>query len=298
MKKQPEKKSSVAIFILVLFTLFSHGGNASGATAAEIQQWLQAHNQKRTLHGVPSVTWSATVAASAQAYANTCPSGHSSSEHGENLSWATYIRSVQSVADGWYSEEPFYNYHNPGFSLLTGHFTQVVWKSTTQIGCGYRTGCPGAWPNVWVCQYHPAGNVIGQFAANVFPPGPSPPLLPPSGTAPILAFLWPLLFADEVILNQSGLVGNDGWIMYPVNAPASYSKIKVELNNMSTGDGINIYVRKDANPTTGNYDCVSNKGDTTPQEYLLTNSDSTNWHIGVYGYTGPSDYTVKATLSQ
>ncbi len=199
MKKQPKKKVSVAIFILFILTLFNHGGSAFSATAAEIQQWLQAHNQKRTLHGVPSVTWSATVAASTQAYANTCPSGHSSSGYGENLTWANYIMSLQSVVDGWYNEEPLYDYNNPGFSFATGHFTQVVWKGTTQIGCGYRTGCGGTWPNVWMCQYNPAGNVIEHFAANVFPPEqPSPPT-PPLVFLPILLLNYPKIPNGDVV---------------------------------------------------------------------------------------------------
>ncbi len=143
------------------------------ATPVEIEQWLQTHNNYRTLHGVSTVTWSKAVAASAQDYADTCPSGHSGSGYGENLAWASYNMGVSSVVQMWYNEESDYDYDNPGFSSETGHFTQVVWKATTEIGCAFATRCDSNWPymaNAWVCQYNPPGNFIGQFAKNVFPP--------------------------------------------------------------------------------------------------------------------------------
>ena len=146
-----------------------------GATASEIQQWLDTHNSKRQLHQVGPVTWSTTVAASAQNYANTCPSGHSSgSGYGENLAWATYPASIETVVSWWYSEEPKYDYNNPGWQSEAGHFTQMVWKGTTEIGCGMAHCTSGKWPYVWVCQYNPPGNVIGAFAENVFPPQTQP----------------------------------------------------------------------------------------------------------------------------
>lgn len=45
-----------------------------------------------------------------------------------------------------------------------GHFTQCVWKATTAVGCGMAR-CGAA--TLVVCRYSPAGNVLGQFAANV-----------------------------------------------------------------------------------------------------------------------------------
>ena len=193
MKRKKKSILLVAISIVIISgLLFPYPKNACGATAAEIQEWLDAHNKHRSLHGVPPVTWSNTVAASAQAWVDTCPSGHSSSSYGENMSYASYSRTPTNVVDGWYSEVSLYDYNNPGFSYATGHFTQVVWKNTTQIGCGYRTGCSGPWANIWVCQYNPPGNYAGQFPANVLPP-----VVPeftwrsmPSGTTVILDELW------------------------------------------------------------------------------------------------------------
>jgi len=166
------KPTSLYLFttsVTILFLINSF--TALAATPAQITTWLEKHNNYRILHGVSPVTWSDTVAASAQAYANTCPDSHSGSGYGENLAWATYDMGESAVVQMWYDEEPLYDYDNPGFSSATGHFTQVVWKGTTQIGCGSKSGCSYPWPNstVWVCQYNPPGNYIGQFAENVLP---------------------------------------------------------------------------------------------------------------------------------
>jgi hypothetical protein len=71
--------------------------------------------------------------------------------------------------DAWALERKSYNYKDPSFSEKTGHFTQVVWKATTSVGCG-RKACNGT-GNVsgWyiVCEYYPPGNVIGEFGTEV-----------------------------------------------------------------------------------------------------------------------------------
>ena len=86
-----------------------------------------------------------------------------------------------TVADkavtSWYNEAGNYDYNDPGFSADTGHFTQVVWVSTTTLGGGYAIGSAvinGVTYNAFysVCRYYPAGNVEGQFDDNVQPPKP------------------------------------------------------------------------------------------------------------------------------
>ena len=67
----------------------------------------------------------------------------------------------------WADEEALYNYASPGFSSATGHFTQQVWIGSASIGCG-KAACGGS--TLYVCQYSPPGNVLGQFEANVKAP--------------------------------------------------------------------------------------------------------------------------------
>jgi hypothetical protein len=70
------------------------------------------------------------------------------------------------MADAWYNEVQQYNFGSPGYSATTGHFTQVVWKNTTAMGCGFAftSDCQSIYG---VCQYTPAGNYLTQFEENV-----------------------------------------------------------------------------------------------------------------------------------
>ena len=62
---------------------------------------------------------------------------------------------------------PFYlAQYDPG-NPVPSHFTQVVWKGTTELGCAHalcNNLIPGAGQaHFYVCEYSPSGNVIGQF---------------------------------------------------------------------------------------------------------------------------------------
>jgi hypothetical protein len=70
----------------------------------------------------------------------------------------------------WYDEVNKYNFNNPGFSASTGHFTQLVWKATTDLGCGIAISAKNR--IYGVCNYTPPGNVVGtnnEFKRNVLP---------------------------------------------------------------------------------------------------------------------------------
>lgn len=164
------RHSSIRITLFAMLSICFFSTSTMAAPTVEIEEWLQVHNNHRKSHGVSAVIWSEAVAVSAKAHADTCPSGHSKSAFGENLAWATYNMGVSQVVQMWYKEETDYDYNSPGFSSKTGHFTQVVWKATTEIGCASTTKCGGNHPYVWVCQYNPPGNYIGQFPENVNSP--------------------------------------------------------------------------------------------------------------------------------
>jgi hypothetical protein len=66
----------------------------------------------------------------------------------------------------WYDEIKIYKFPNGGFSMRTGHFTQLVWRSTKQVGCGH-VQCKGN--DIYVCEYDPPGNWEGQYRQEVLP---------------------------------------------------------------------------------------------------------------------------------
>jgi hypothetical protein len=72
------------------------------------------------------------------------------------------------ATQSWYDEIKYYDFNRPGFSGSTGHFTQVVWKGSKQLGVGIGFGNNGR-TAVVVANYYPPGNYLGQFPQNVSP---------------------------------------------------------------------------------------------------------------------------------
>lgn len=147
-------------------------GTPDPASPVLVPMVLARHNKYRAMHKAPFLQWNATLAQWAQQKAAPCKFAHSGGPYGENL--AAGFSDIAASIDAWYNEVSLYNYAAPGFSKSTGHFTQVVWKSTTQVGCAYQTcsGANGVPGKFLMCEYIPAGNVInaGYFAANVIKP--------------------------------------------------------------------------------------------------------------------------------
>ena len=129
---------------------------------------LNAHNAKRSLHNAPALSWDASLAAYAANYASNYDcSGtltHSGGPYGENLALGY---GIEGAVEGWYNEGTNYNYGS-SCSVLD-HFTQVIWKSTTKLGCAVKS-CGDYWGDYVICSYDPPGNYIGQCSSNVEPP--------------------------------------------------------------------------------------------------------------------------------
>ncbi|KAK1217744.1 hypothetical protein PQX77_019586 [Marasmius sp. AFHP31] len=130
---------------------------------------LEAHNSFRAQHGADPLTWNDSLASAAETWAKGCVFEHSNGKvgkYGENLAagYGNGYNAVRGVKD-WTDESSQYDPKNPQYS----HFTQVVWKSTKQLGCatancGNKIFGAGSSDNLYlVCEYDPPGNVIGQF---------------------------------------------------------------------------------------------------------------------------------------
>ena len=72
----------------------------------------------------------------------------------------------KQVTDQWYEEASDYDY-NLDFQSGKGHFAQIVWKNSREVGFGRAQSKDGKW--YAVANYYPAGNYIGHFRENVFP---------------------------------------------------------------------------------------------------------------------------------
>ncbi len=145
---------------------------------SDIQIIVAKVNDLRRKHQVGPVQWSDNIAAVAGAWSEQQASNHSfehsgNQQYGENIyfyspSANNFLSSLIMAIDSWYSEVANYDYNNPGFSLSTGHFTALVWASTTSIGAGVANDDQD---HCYVTMNSdPPDNVEGQFQNNVFPP--------------------------------------------------------------------------------------------------------------------------------
>lgn len=145
----------------------STGGSTGDAFADEM---LDAHNGYRAKHHAPNLEWSSTLQQYAQNYADNfnCASGdlkHSGGPYGENLYLGA--TSGKNAVDGWYSESKTYNWNTQS---TYDHFTAMIWKSTTKLGCGIKDCRVNNWGYYVICSYNDAvPNMVGEAKQNVLP---------------------------------------------------------------------------------------------------------------------------------
>ncbi len=155
------------------------GKTGSAIKPDAAQAFLAYHNEKRAEVGVPALSWSPQIAAEAQKWADRLAktgkfehrprTGEWATKFGENLG-AGYGNGYNalSAAARWYGEKEHYQ---PGSAIpesfanfKAGHYTQMVWRETKELGAGVaviQTGRMKGW-TVVVCNYSPAGNYIGR----------------------------------------------------------------------------------------------------------------------------------------
>lgn len=134
-----------------------------GITAAHNQ--VRANAMPTPQPALPALTWSTSLGTYAQTYADKCVYQHSGGPHGENIyASAGSTPTGQSVVNEWASESANYTYSTNACKGVCGHYTQIVWRKTTQLGCGIAncsTGSPFSGFTDWtfvVCDYDPPGN--------------------------------------------------------------------------------------------------------------------------------------------
>ena len=146
---------------------------------------ILAHNRIRNRYKLSNLSWSNQLAKFSQQWANHLKStnncqmrhrphhGQYKTNYGENLLWASPLKwsdghiEVQKftstmVVDDWASEVDYYDYpsNRCHSNKQCGHYTQIVWRDTRQVGCA-RAICSDS-SQVWVCSYDPPGNWAGK----------------------------------------------------------------------------------------------------------------------------------------
>lgn len=175
--------------VAILLLLLACGSvlPASAQVCALCDEFLAAHNNIRANGpfgpGNPApnpplapLTWSAALQTTAANWAAQCNWAHNPGRGftGENLyAQSGSVPTPTTAVNAWASEAQFYNWttNTCAAGQDCSHYTQIVWSSTTQVGCAIQN-CPagvgtpppgivGPWTYV-VCNYSPPGNIAGQ----------------------------------------------------------------------------------------------------------------------------------------
>ena len=135
---------------------------------------LAIHNRERARTGAPPLVWDGRLAAAASAFgpaliargslAHSDPASRPG--QGENL-WmgSRGAYSLEEMAGSWAEEKQLFR---PGiFPDVSatgkygdvGHYTQMIWRGSTSVGCALRRSA--RW-DFLICRYAPPGNVVGR----------------------------------------------------------------------------------------------------------------------------------------
>ncbi|XP_019064033.1 cysteine-rich venom protein pseudechetoxin-like [Fukomys damarensis] len=136
---------------------------------------LNKHNDLRRMvkpsaRNMLKMTWNAEVAKNAETWAKKCIFSHSPNDQrkinfagcGENYFLSSDPRTWSNVIQSLYDEVKDFKYGlgNIRANAKTGHYTQLVWATSHQLGCALAH-CPHKkYKYFYVCQYCPAGNDV------------------------------------------------------------------------------------------------------------------------------------------
>lgn len=149
-------------------------------------------NMYRAKNQAPPLVWDTTISSFSQEFSyqllSTNAFAHSGTPlYGENLAMlegygTDILKLIKKAIDLWYQEISKYDFSNPTFSGGTGHFTCLVWKSSTNFGMGLSMDITTN-KVIITMNTSPPGNVLGKFQENVLPlvsasPSPATPVAP------------------------------------------------------------------------------------------------------------------------
>lgn len=163
---------------------------SGGSVSSYAQSILDQHNNHRANHSASALLWDDKLAKIAQDIGSSCVYAHDTESggggYGQNIGAGASPDSVPAlITNEMYNNEigffpqPF-GQSAPDMSQFEkwGHFSQIVWKSTTGVGCatvdcsgsGLANTGSGVSPWFTVCNYSPPGNFAGQYGENIGEP--------------------------------------------------------------------------------------------------------------------------------
>jgi uncharacterized protein YkwD len=140
-------------------------GRPAIAPSSLAHDMLAAHNAVRARVGRVPLSWSDRLAALSQDWADALLARKQfvhrpNSAYGENLFEITgATASSAQVVHAWAAESQNYDYSSNRCRGVCGHYTQIVWGDTKEVGCAVARG---GGREVWVCDYDPPGNWVGK----------------------------------------------------------------------------------------------------------------------------------------
>ncbi|KAF2686760.1 PR-1-like protein [Lentithecium fluviatile CBS 122367] len=148
---------------------------------------LDAHWYWRRVHCAQDLQWDPALALEAFKSVNACTEKVQHDRAGSNLSGVSpspenreiWLNFARTAIHGWHEEETKYPYGSAGYEDTWGHFTQMVWRDSSRLGCALSK-CDDftkKFPGRIYCFYENVGNNIapGEFEKNVWPPVCSDP---------------------------------------------------------------------------------------------------------------------------
>lgn len=163
--------AGLAIIMTACFA--AQAARATTFSDNQISELLTAQNKYRVEMNEQPLSWSEDLAAGAQAWAQYLADDVHSLRHsgeegvGENLAmWSAGRASLTRLVDLWGAEKYYFiassfpSVSTTGDWKTVGHYTQMIWSRTTEVGCGLATG---AGYDFLVCRYSPQGNFMGEY---------------------------------------------------------------------------------------------------------------------------------------
>ncbi|XP_048138462.1 pathogenesis-related protein 1A-like [Rhodamnia argentea] len=144
-----------------------------GIPICSASEFVQAHNKVRLGLGQPPMRWDKNLAKYSRRFASRraadCKMIHSYGPYGENIFWGAQAAwSPSQIVDSWVSENQFYDAtrNTCAQGQMCGHYTQVVWRDSTRVGCAWVSCLNGGM--YAICSYDPPGNYVNESPFSTF----------------------------------------------------------------------------------------------------------------------------------